>query len=124
MKRAWLDRVHSTFMLRECMLELAIHAKKKTKAKKAAKVTREKADLAIKRRFLKVIIEEATDASRLKGVEDTILSSYRKITLRKVLFALQTYTLRSQREKVVSEKYKLGAFDKFFGRWQNQAFKS
>lgn len=88
MKRAWLDRVHTNFMLRECLLELAIYAKRKTKAKKAAIVTMEKADLAIKRRFLKVIMAESTDASRLRGVEDTILASYRKITVRKVLFAL------------------------------------
>ena len=33
-------------------------------------------------------MEESTDASRLRGVEDTILASYRKITQRKVLFAL------------------------------------
>ena len=88
MKRAWLDRVHTNFILRECLLELAINAKRKIKAKRAAKLTQEKAYTAIKRRFLKVMMEESTDASRLRGVEETILGSYRKITLRKVLFAL------------------------------------
>jgi len=63
------------------------------------------------------MIEEANDLARVHNVEDTILKSFRKITLRKVLYALQTYTLLSQRERIVKEKYKLVAIDKFFTLW-------
>ena len=61
-----------------------------------------------------MMIEEANDLARVHGIEGTIIKSFKKITLRKVLFALQTYTLLSQRERIVKEKYKLVAFDKFF----------
>ena len=63
------------------------------------------------------MLEEASEAARVKGIEDTIIKSFKKITMRKVLFALQTYTLLSQRERIVKEKYKLAAFDKFFSLW-------
>ena len=64
------------------------------------------------------MFEEASEVARVNGIEETIIKSFKKITMRKVLFALQTHTLLSQRERIVKEKYKLAAFDKFFSMWQ------
>ena len=111
-------------MLRQCFLELALYAKKHIKLKYAFKVGTQNRIAGTKRRYLRVMIEEASDIARVHSVEGTIIKSFRNITMRKVLFALQTYTLLSQRERIVKEKYKLAAFDKFFSMWQRQAYRA
>ena len=124
LRRAWLDQVRKNTMMRQCFIELALYTTKRTKLKHAFKVGTQLRINGVKRRYLRVLIEEAGDLARVQGVEATILRSFKKITLRKVLFALQTYTLLSRRERIVKEKYKLAAFDKFFTRWQGQAYRA
>ena len=111
-------------MMRQCFFELALYSKKRTKLRHAFKVGNKKYTDRIKSQYLRIMTEEAQDLTRVLGVEATIIKSFKKITLRKVLFALQTHTLLSQRERIVKEKYKLAAFDKFFSIWQERAYKA
>jgi hypothetical protein len=117
LQQKWLHGVRYTNLKRQCLTQLQMFAKMSKKQKYAVKVMTQKVGKRVKSQVLEELFMNSIEGGKLNVFKSKLQESYHRILRRKVFVALQIYTVREQRAKVVFEKYKLQAYDKFFTRW-------